>query len=311
MHRITLAAISALMLGCATAPLSPPATSASADAPTFTVATWNVEHFVDEHDNPYSPRDTDEDFLKSPAQLDAIAEALRALDADVVAFEEVEGTALLRAFVEERLPDMGYEHFASAPDDGWHQNVAVMSRLPLGPLTSMGNVVTEFVGYDEEPTNLINDRLMAIEVHPTPEYALLLVAVHLKAGGRDRDRAWRTGQITFLREWIDAQRIARPDLNVCVLGDFNCTPDSAEMGLWLQPESGESYRSVLPAENPPLTHPAWEPRRTIDNILVNGAMAPELVEGSGSVLSPLGPLDGGHRCSDHLPVSAVFRAEDR
>ncbi|MBN1476797.1 endonuclease/exonuclease/phosphatase family protein [Candidatus Sumerlaeota bacterium] len=311
MRRSLLALIPALALACAGAPLDPPTPSASADAPAFTVATWNMQHFVDEYDNPYYPRDTDEEFEKSEAQLEAIAEALRALNADVVAFEEVEGTALLRAFVEERLPDMGYEHFASAPDDGWHQNVAVMSRLPLGPLTSMGNVVTEFVGYDEEPTDLINDRLMAIEVYPTPDHTFLLVAVHLKAGGRDRDRAWRTGQIAFLRGWLDMQRIARPDLNICILGDFNCTPDSEEMGMWLRPESGEIYRSVLPEVDTPPTHPSWEPRRTIDNILVNGAMAPELIEGSGSVFSSLGPLDGEHRCSDHLPVSAAFRAADR
>jgi endonuclease/exonuclease/phosphatase family metal-dependent hydrolase len=152
---------------------------------------------------------------------------------------------------------------------------------------------------------------MAVEVYPAPGYELLLVTVHLKAGGRERDRAWRTGQIEFLREWIERQRIARPDLNICVLGDFNCTPDSDEMGMWLRPESGEAYRSVLPEEDTPLTHPSREPRRTIDNILVNEAMASELIEGSGSVLFPLGPLDGGHRCSDHLPVSAAFWAEDR
>lgn len=283
-----------------------------ADAPTFRVATWNMQHWVDALDDPRMEHDQDEEHVKSEAQLDAIEQLLREIDADVIAFQEVEGIGVLRDFAEERLEDMGYVHFAAAPDFQWHQNVAVMSRVPLGPMTSMGLTATEFLGIEgEEPTNFINDRLLAIEVRPDEGYEFLMTVVHLKAGGGDRNAAWRRGQIAFLHGWLEQQAALDPDLNVCVLGDFNAEPDASEMeGWWADAPCPAVARPLLSGGNAPSTHPAWEPRRTIDNILLNGAMRAELLPATVEVYE-VGPFDGGYRASDHMPVAASFVARDR
>jgi endonuclease/exonuclease/phosphatase family metal-dependent hydrolase len=289
--------------------VSPAFALAQGASPEFTVATWNLQQFVDQYDNPYYSRDTSPEFIKSPEMIDAIVADLRALNADVLALEEVEGTDFLRALLGERLPDLGYTHFASAPDDNWHQNVAVISRFPMGPMTSMGTVATPIVGTDES-TDFINDRLLAVEIRPTPDYSFLLVAVHLKAGGGARNAGWRMGQIEFLRSWLDDQRKIDPDLNVCILGDFNSTPGSEEMNLWMDPAEGPIYRSLLTEVGAPPTHPSWAPEHEIDNILVNGAMWPEHIPNSAAVQRDIGPAEG-HRCSDHLPVEARFVTVDQ
>ncbi len=274
-------------------------TAACAQTAEFTVATWNVEHFVDEHDNPYVQRD--QEFEKTPEQITAIAETIRAVDADIFAFQEIEGSDLLRAFAEEHLADMGYLHFVSAPDDNWHQNVALMSRFPLGPITSMTAVATPVPQFEEGESNLINDRLFIAEVHPAEDFRLLVVNVHLKAGGGENNAAWRRGQIELIRRWLDDQLRLDPELNICILGDFNCTPNSAEMHLLTEPAEGPAYLNVFSATTD-------RSGRGIDHILANNGFAAELVEDSPAVHDFTGE---GQRPSDHRPVSARFVAADQ
>ena len=61
------------------APASAPASAPSADHQTFTIATWNVENWCDEYDNPYIERDQDQN--KSATAMDAIEAGLREADA--------------------------------------------------------------------------------------------------------------------------------------------------------------------------------------------------------------------------------------
>ncbi|NUP88721.1 MAG: endonuclease/exonuclease/phosphatase family protein [Candidatus Sumerlaeia bacterium] len=268
----------------------------------ITIASWNVQHFVDTVDNPYVEHDQDEEHVKSEAQLAAIAETLRALDADVLALQEVEGSDWVRAFLEERAPGLGYAHIVSAPDDNWHQNVVIASRLPLGPMTSMTAAATSVEG---EETSFINDRLLAVEVYPPGWPPLLVQAVHLKAGTGPRNESWREGQAAHLRGWLDGQLRLRPDLLICILGDFNATPDETSMRLWTEPAEGPVYHNLFAAAGDPPTFPAWEPERAIDRILVNDALRAHHVEGSALVFTEIGPAEG-RRCSDHLPVAARF-----
>lgn len=294
--RALIAAAIALVVPCVSAQPD------TASPETFTIATWNVQQFVDTHDSPYSERD--QDFEKSPLQLEAIADVIREVNADVFAFQEIEGSDLLRAFVEEHLPDMGYTSIVSAPDDTWHQNVAIMSRFPLGVMTSMTAVATPVPHFEEGESNLINDRILAIEVYPRPGHMVLAVTVHLKAGGGDNNAAWRAGQIEYLAGWLDEQLLIDPELNVCILGDFNCTPESSEIQLLTS--AAKPYHNVRGDSGLGLTHRSG---RAIDHILVNSNLWPELVSASPRVHLEIGPE--GDECSNHYPVSAVFVTEDR
>ena len=114
-----------------------------------------------------------------------------------------------------------------------------MSRLPLGPLTSMTAVETPVEEDDGlRMTNLINDRILAVEVETGDDHSVLVVNVHLKAGGGGRNSSWRQGQVELIRDFIEDEQAANPDLNVVVLGDFNSSQRSSEMGVLLRPDEG-------------------------------------------------------------------------
>ena len=59
-----------------------------------------------------------------------------------------------------------------------------------------------------------------------------------------------------------------------------------------------------------LTHPAEDPARQLDYILVGEAMRSELLGGSVRVAMPLRHREMAHT-SDHLPVEAVFVAREQ
>lgn len=296
----TILTIAAAFLLTACASAQPQSSAPVVPVAPMTVATWNVAHFVDEYDNPYEPRDQEEEFQKSDAAIDVLVETIRTIDADVFVFEEIEGSDLLRAFAEEHFEDMGYINFVSCPDDNWHQGVALMSRFPLGPLTSMTAVSTSVPHFEEGETNLINDRIMAVEVWPPDAMRMLFVVVHFKAGQGENNENWRHGQIEYLRTWLDDQLAIHPQMGICILGDFNCTTDSEEFRLFTEPESGPIYHRI-PTEAEEGTI-QWG--GTIDHILVNDALLGQVIEGSGEVVPT--ETRGADRPSDHRPVMARF-----
>ena len=103
---------------------------ASAQDREVKVAAYNAQWMLDVWDDPYSE---DEGFKpKAREELDALAATLRELDADVVAFEELEAEGLLRAFVNTYLADMGYEYVLVQPTNNERgQNLGLISRLPV------------------------------------------------------------------------------------------------------------------------------------------------------------------------------------
>lgn len=283
-------------------------------ADTFTVVTWNVEHFVDPYDNPYienEREDAPEAGLERRRHL--FAEAIRQLDADVVVLQEFESAAYLEALAEEHFPEMGYRFFAGTESPTWYQNVVLMSRLPLGVVRSFTNVTTPIEGLrDEEKRqetqSLTNHRLWIADIFARPGYTFSLAGVHLKAGQTERDQAWRYGQIRFLHQQFADLLALRPQANLLIAGDLNATPDTREFKLLLNRRGATAF--VDPARRAPApTHPSEAPLRRIDHLLPNEFMATELRPGSLRVAYPL-PVDQMVLVSDHLPVMATFVAQD-
>jgi endonuclease/exonuclease/phosphatase family metal-dependent hydrolase len=286
---------------------------------TVRVATYNLEHFVDVYDDPYmdARRENDPDPAVVAEKHRLFAEALRALDADVLSLQEVEGEGIIRALVDSLVPDLGYRFVASADDADWYQNVVVLSRLPLGPLTTFADAVTPIPGqFDDagrpEATDLINHRLFVVDVYARPDYAFTLAAAHLKAGRSDRDAAWRTGQADLLHAWL-GQRFGddADDANVLIAGDLNATPDgpSFEALLNVSGTRGPVRFEDPLADTDEFSHAADAPARRIDHILVSEGISPEIVPSSARVAMPVEP--DPERLSDHLPVVVDLVARDR
>lgn len=282
---------------------------------TFTVLSWNVEHFVDDHNDPYIDNDReDASGAHMKNRLAHLVEGLKQADADIVVLQEFESAKFLRSIAQQYLPDSGYLYFADAPSHTWYMNVVVMSRFPLGIMYSYGNVTTPVIDWineegKRESQSQLNTRAWSIDVYPAENYNFLLTAVHLKAGRGERNIAMRLGQIEFLKGQFDRFLKEDPHRNMVMLGDFNATPDSQELAT-LKRSEAPLNRFVDPLKSAVLTHPADEPTRRLDYILFNNNMAPEYVEGSAR---PVYFFDKKKQAAtaDHLPVVATFTRQNK
>ncbi len=282
---------------------------------TFSVLSWNVEHFVDSYDDPYINSTREDQSAEHMAnKLAYFVEALKTANADIVVLQEFESAKFLREIASTHLTDMGYAYFADAPSHTWYMNVVVMSRFPLGIMYGFGNVTTPLPGWldeqgNEESQSRINTRSWAIDVFPAQDYNLLLTALHLKAGRGERNESMRLGQIDFLRGQFDRFLAEDPDRNILIVGDLNATPDSLEIKTLLGDVS-LSNGFIDPLGPNDLTHPANDLQRRLDYILYNLNMAPEVVPNS---VKPIYFFDRDKQddTADHLPVIGYFYRNDR
>lgn len=202
------------------------------------------------------------------ANLDAIARLLRRYD--LVGLQEVDGGSLRSAFLDQA------------------RYLAHRAGLPWWRLQT-----TRRVGQVSHHANALLARMRpaAVEEHRLPGAgrgalcarfgpggeALAVWVVHLSLGRRARHR-----QLAYLAERVGGVP------HVVVMGDFNCTLASPELGRFL---AATGLRPAAPAQP---TFPSWSPVRAIDHVLVGGALAVR----EAAVLP--------HRHSDHRPLAVTL-----
>lgn len=328
-----------LLLGCCTALLlsctteAPPDPSAGMALPsdydypnddTVRVTTWNLEHFVDRHDNPYiDARQEDQPGDDLSRRIERVASALEQMDADLIVLQEAESEAFLQQISRERLDDLGYRFATSTESPSWYMNVVLLSRYPLGVVRNYADVVSPIEGQradNGEPAaqSLTNHRLWMADVRIRPDETWSVVGAHLKSGRDARDRGWRVGQIRFLHAELARLTEDRPEAPILVAGDLNSLADSPELRLLLNDPDRPAPDSLQTGVTPrrvqftdPLTgrstptHPSDDPTQQLDYLLPNMPLTNRLVEGSVHVARPL-PPDSMAATSDHLPVTASF-----
>ncbi len=283
---------------------------------TLTVATWNVEHFVDTHDNPYidNQRENTPDVATVEKRLEWFAQGLRAIDADVLVLQEFESTVFAQALADTLVPDLGYRFVTGTDKGSWYQNVVILSRLPLGPVQSFAAAFTPIEGQSDDdgtPANqmLTNHRMFSAEVLVRPGTVATVIGAHLKAGRGDRNAGWRMGQIRALHKQLTTIRVLAPDRTVVVAGDLNLLPDSPEYSLLLNVDRTQgpvAFIDALPDGMSGYTHASDDLQRRLDYVLHNAEMAPHLID--IEVLQPL-PAAVMPDMSDHLPVRARYRVQ--
>lgn len=280
------------------------------------VAVWNLEHLDD--------TDGEGCVGRSGPDYAALAQRIVELDADVVAFQEVENAvAAHRVF----------------PASDWH--IEMSGRPPMQrsracwgkPRAHLGHLATGFA-IRKEVAYRRNEDLKAlgggqafqrwgtdITVMAAPGSGapaasrgqagagseLRLLSVHLKTGcwGRKQDRDDRSrktcetlrAQIERLKAWADARRAEGTAF--VILGDFNRRLAQPDDWAWLvlSPPAAPLH---LPTEDVPFRcdprYPAF-----IDHLVVGGGAEAMLVYGSFREWPRRGPHP------DHCAVSAVFR----
>lgn len=274
---------------------------------TISVLSWNIEHFVDDFDDPYvdHPRENEPD-PSLPERRQLLADALKEIDADIVVFQEVESAAFVSVLAEEYFDELGYELFTSKESNSWYMNVVVMSRIPLGMLYSYANIHTfrREVDGETELQNFTNNRMLSVEVHVHPEYHFLLTGVHLKAGRSEEDRRWRMGQIDVLHDHYAQFLTANPQARILLTGDLNIMSGDPEYNYLLSDQHKAQIIDPL-GDVDSFTHTADNPTRQLDYVLPNSTMAEDMIPGSKEILMPFDP-ETMRQISDHLPVMARF-----
>ena len=294
---VVLLGVPLLLAGCR----APGMVSDSMD---LRIATWNLEHLNDTDEAGCVPRER--------AEYHAIADRIREIDPDVVAFQEVENAAAaLRVFPATHW----HVEVSTRPEpptpvrECWDRTGKYLHHLATGfairkeivyhrneDLVSLGDAAS-FQRWGTDITVTLGDR------------QLRLLSVHLKSGcwSADQDSnasradtcATLRDQILEVRAWADRREAKGTAFGI--LGDFNRRLAVSDDWAWraLSPES--SPLDLLTADLESRCDPRFE--EFIDHIVLDAAAAALLVRGSTREWR----RHDDH--PDHCAVSADLRVE--
>jgi len=280
----------------------PRARQAAADQ--LVLASYNILNLFDDVDSPYHADETTP--AKPRTELEQVAKTIRVLNADVIAFQEVESRGYLKRFVDVFLGDMGYEHIVHYEGNDLRGiDVCLLSRIPVGLVRSHRHA--KFSGPDGRQRRLSRD-LLSVTLQPPGKSPLEIWIVHLKSnsGGREFAEPVRLAEASYIRQQLDKRLEAEPGASIALLGDFN--------DLWQSPTLKTIVGSGSTALQLPLpelkrksliTYNREPHRSMIDFILCSPALAKQYVPGSYRTL----PGDVKSSGSDHNPVTAWFQLQ--
>lgn len=226
MTRHALIVALCLLAGACTAPRERPAVPAS----TLTLASWNMEHLAERNDSGCRPR-TDADY----AAMRAYAEAL---EADVIAFQEVESRAAAERVFDPARYTIEIEQRVGSGRKG---ECGGKPGLTINPQRT-GFAIRKGVAFERLPDftalQLGNPDLRSgvdVVLRPASGAPIRLLSVHLKAGCNSGNRSNEACPVLFqqvpvLEQWIDQRAGER--LRFAVLGDFNRRLALADDAVW-------------------------------------------------------------------------------
>jgi endonuclease/exonuclease/phosphatase family metal-dependent hydrolase len=288
----------------------------AAPAEIIRVATYNLENYLLEKVGT-RPAKTAEARAK-------IRESLRAINADVLALQEVGGReGLLELRRSLQTDGLDYPHWEWVQGFDTNIQVAVLSRLPIVARRPHTNDSFLLLGRRFRTSRGV----LEIDLQVSPRYTFTLFTTHLKSRRlvAEADEAeLRQREAQILREKVEARLKANPEANLVVLGDMNDTKDSRSTRALIG-RGNTALIDIRPAErngdNQPNPNPRWEPRNItwthyygkedtysrIDYILLSHGMAKEWLPNETYVLTLANWAVG----SDHRPIVAGFVAEER
>lgn len=258
------------------------------------IATWNLDWLTArQNGDPLLPPDV---HPRSPGDFDLLRQYALRLDADVIAIQEVDGTAVAqRVFPSDR-------YSIHMTHDDVVQRVGIVVRRGLHY-----DVNPDVTGFELGPTRGLRSGA-DITLHLGSD-TLRILAVHLKTGCQDA-RLTRTSrrscvelheQIPTLQGWIAARR--SEGVPFVVLGDFNRRMDGRDQ-LW----SALRRAAPLVRATEGQSSPCWGGESFIDHIIIGGPARAWLQAQTLRVLTYRESGDGWKdRLSDHCAVSVRFR----
>ncbi len=275
----------------------------AAQAAELRVATWNLEWLTARRaGDPALPEDV---RPKRPEDIDALRRYAQTLDADVIAFQEVDGPDMAaRVFPADR-----YAVVITADEVVQRVGFAIRRGIPM-------RRNPDLAGLDVLPGAAHRLRSGADITLDLPGVRLRLLAVHLKSGcnhdrlsgahGASLGRTCETlrRQIAPLQGWIAQRR--EEGVPFVLLGDFNRQMDGPDELL-----AALTGAAPLARATEGRASPCWGGGGFIDHILAGGAARSWMVPDSLRVMVYRETGDAAReQLSDHCPVSVRFRLPD-
>lgn len=285
-------------------------------AQSFRVGTYNLENYI-EQPSGTRPAKTAEGKAK-------IRESIKALNADVLALQEVGGTnALLELRASLKREGMDYPFWEHVK--GWDTNiqVAVLSRFPITARRPHTNESFLLFGRRFR----VSRGFAELEVQVNDRYSFTLFTAHLKSRRpvpEADEIELREQEAIILRQKVEARLAANPNANVILAGDLNDSKD-ARSTRGIIGRGKTALTDLRPAErngdDQPNPNPRYEPRNItwthhygkedtygrIDYLMVSRGMLREWNEKETYVLA----IPNWGVGSDHRPLVATFAAEEK
>lgn len=294
-----LLSASLVLTGCAAQPSLSPEAATSAETRPLKLASWNMEFLAEKDGVGCEPR-TEADYAAMRGIIDH-------LDADVIAFQEVENLAAAARVFDPARYDVIMEQRPGAPSGTCGGKNAAQSVIRQ----AVGFAVRKGIAFDRYPdvTSLMlgNAQLRSgvdITLRPRGRAPVRLLSIHLKsgcfAGSEAKACSVLTQQMPMLEAWIDTAA-AGPDRFI-ILGDWNRRLGLAGDSVWAEIDDGEPANADLRLADEGI-QPECDPRYTsfIDHIVLDRRAGGDMQGFSEVRYAP-----GEKHYSDHCPVSVTI-----
>ena len=281
-----------------------PAASIEVDAgigPEIRVATFNVHRLFDTVCESGACDPGDYEALSSPQQLDVraaqLADAIRALEADVISLQEIETQACLDALLARVGDAMPYGVLGEIGSTA-SVDVAILSKTPLEAVVR--HRAAEPLALPDGTLTSFSRELLEVHVR-AQGVKVVLFAAHFRSKVND-DPVRRLAEAQAASRIVNALAVREPDALVILGGDLNDTPGSPPLDA-LTVAGG----LIRVADDIPLAEQAtyiYQGRgQSIDHLLLAPSIAATRVPRSSRVWRAGASGYGG---SDHRALTSDF-----